>query len=75
MQAGCVRDTLAWTRTGLAEVGVKGKSTRSFVLRTHIFGGMGVRKTFNLAYAETLSVLPKVTCCLLYTSDAADEVY
>ena len=41
MQAGFICDTLSWTRTGLAEVGVKGKSTRSFVLRTHIVAGMG----------------------------------
>ena len=45
MQAGCIRDTLAWTRTGIAEVGVKGKSTRSFVLRTHVFGGMRAKKS------------------------------
>ena len=48
-QAGFISDTLSWTSTGLAEMGVKGKSlggksTRSFILRTHVFGGMGVRK-------------------------------
>ena len=65
MQAGCVRDTLAWTRTGLAEVGVKGKSlgdksTRSFVLRTHIVAGMGEKLHTNW----WVKVVPVSTGCV-----------
>ena len=60
MQAGFICDTLSWTRTGLAEVGVKGKSTRSFVLRTHIVAGMGEKLHINW----WVKVVPASTGCV-----------
>ena len=43
---GFIGDTFSCKGMGLAEVGVKGKSIRSFVLRTYIVGGLGVKKLY-----------------------------
>ena len=49
VQAGFTGETFPWKRTGLTQVGEKGKSRggkspKFFVLRTYIVGGMGVKK-------------------------------